>query len=449
MKGLFIAIILFFQISCVEAQIFPAGSRVCFVGNSITNNGEFHHNILLYHLTRYPKENVSFFNCGISGDVTGGILTRMEDDILVHKPTHIVLMIGMNDVKRSLYGEQVSSNADTLALREKAIGVYKTNLEKIINIFLAKKIKLILQRPTIYDQTALLPTSNNLGVNDALKICADFVSDLAKINHLQVVDYWTIMNTINHEIQKKDPASTLTSNDRVHPQSTGHLIMAYQFLKDLKADSYISEVSLTSKGKAAYLYNCDLINVNSSKNRYSFSIKEKALPFPIISQQESALQLVPFQKEFNQQYFRITDLPNGKYTLSIDTIFIGLFSAEDLEHGINLATYRNTPQYQQSMKLRNILTDLWIQESNLRNIKFIEYNSDYIKCIDKSSLEAVKNCLMPVFKLKSTEYYSNQLIKYLLNKPFEKKITEISIMLRKQAYKISQPKKHIYTLEKK
>jgi endoglucanase len=110
-----------FQLSHGESQIFPSGSRVCFVGNSITNNGEFHHNILLFHLTRYPKENVSFFNCGISGDVTAGILNRMEDDILIHQPTHIVLMIGMNDVRRSLYSENISTNSDTLEQREKAI----------------------------------------------------------------------------------------------------------------------------------------------------------------------------------------------------------------------------------------------------------------------------------------------------------------------------------------
>jgi len=68
--------------------LFEKGSRVCFVGNSITHNGGFHHNILLYHVTRFPKQPVSFYNCGISGDVTGGVLKRMEDDILVHRPRH-------------------------------------------------------------------------------------------------------------------------------------------------------------------------------------------------------------------------------------------------------------------------------------------------------------------------------------------------------------------------
>ncbi len=441
-----------FMLCClgsVVAQIFPSGSRVCFVGNSITNNGEFHHNILLYHLTRYPSENVSFFNCGISGDVTGGILNRMDDDILVHQPTHIVLMIGMNDVKRSLYGEYVTTNADTLAQRQKAISVYKTNLEKIINIFFSKKLTVILQKPTIYDQTAKLPTKNNLGVNDALKACADFVGDLATKYQLQVVDYWTILNQLNQQLQKKDASATLTSNDRVHPQSTGHFIMAYQFLIAMKASKYISEIAFSKDGSVQSSTNCTLLKSKKKKNTYSFSIQEKALPFPIISQQEMALQLVPFQEAFNQQIFRITDLPEGTYALNIDTTFIGNFSAEDVKAGINLATYETTPQYQQSLALRNVLVELWKQESNLRSIKFIEYNDDYRKCTDKSSLEAIKNCLTPVFKAKNSDFYMNQLDKYITNKPLEKKLMDVSDELRKKAHQISQPVLHIYTLIKK
>jgi lysophospholipase L1-like esterase len=448
MRLFIITVFFIFQLSHGESQIFPSGSRVCFVGNSITNNGEFHHNILLFHLTRYPKENVSFFNCGISGDVTAGILNRMEDDILIHQPTHIVLMIGMNDVRRSLYSENISTNSDTLEQREKAILNYKINLEKIIKIFLSKKIQVILQKPTIYDQTGILPTKNNLGVNDALKVCADFIGDMANAYHLEVVDYWTIMNSINQQMQKKNPSATLTSNDRVHPQSAGHLVMAYQFLKTLRAEQFVSSISLNTKGTVQSSNNCDLIKASRFNNTYSFTIKEKSLPFPIVSQQENALQLVSFQEDLNQQLFKITDLPVGAYKLLIDSILIGSFSSEDFHLGIDLSFYKLTPQYQQSIALRNVLNELWVQESNLRNIKFIEYNNDYLKCVDRTSLDALKNCLMPVFELKNTDYYKNQLTKYLLNKPNEQKIIEVSNMLKVKAFELAQPKIHQFNVVK-
>jgi endoglucanase len=77
---------------------FEKNARVVFVGNSITHGGMFHNNILLYHVTRFPHKNILTFNCGVSGDVTWGVLDRMEEDILINKPTHAVIMLGMNDV---------------------------------------------------------------------------------------------------------------------------------------------------------------------------------------------------------------------------------------------------------------------------------------------------------------------------------------------------------------
>jgi len=207
---------------------FKQGERVCFVGNSITNAGEFHHNILLYHITRFPNVPATVFNCGVSGDDTERVIRRMESDILVNKPTKAIIMLGMNDVRRSLYGERPTTDPGTLKQRAEAIELYKANYEQIVQTFLSKNISVVLQKPSIYDQTAKLPTSNGLGVNDALKQCADFIQHIAEKHQLVSVDYWTIMTNINAEIQKKDSTATLTSKDRVHPQSTGHFVMFYQ-----------------------------------------------------------------------------------------------------------------------------------------------------------------------------------------------------------------------------
>ncbi len=101
----------------VNKSPFPSGSKVCFIGNSITNNGEYYNDLWMYYATRFPTEQILFYNCGISGDVAGGILKRMDQDILIHQPSHAVMMIGMNDVKRSLYGKSQASDS----LKEKAL----------------------------------------------------------------------------------------------------------------------------------------------------------------------------------------------------------------------------------------------------------------------------------------------------------------------------------------
>lgn len=81
-----------------QFPLFKDNDRVCFIGNSITMNGKFHNYIELFYATRFPDRKIEFYNCGISGDVSGGMLERMDSDILIHKPTWSVLMVGMNDI---------------------------------------------------------------------------------------------------------------------------------------------------------------------------------------------------------------------------------------------------------------------------------------------------------------------------------------------------------------
>ncbi len=448
MKITFFAGLLFCFTACFAQPetetFFGKGSRVCFVGNSITNNGEFHHNILLYHITRFPEQPVSFYNCGISGDNTSGVLNRMEDDILVHQPTHVVVMLGMNDVNRSLYGPKATDNADTLRRREEAISTYKLNLEKIINLFLSKNIKVILQKPTIYDQTGVLSAANNLGVNDALKHCADFITTLAGKYKLPAVDYWTILNQVNQQMQKMDPAATITGPDRVHPASPGHLIMAYQFLKSGGAPQYVSKISI---GKNAKSLNCEISSVSKRKNEVAFTVKENALPFPVTENQQKGIELVPFTNGLNLEILSVSGLKPGQYQLSIDGEKICIFSEVQLKEGINLAAHKNTPQYYQALRVRDKLTELWQMEAALRALKFIEYNPYFKNAPDKNNMVSLKTYLDSIFTVKySNPYYTTQLTKYFENKPKQKEYEEKSEMLRQEVYLMARPSEHRFRI---
>ncbi len=440
------------EVNPTDSLFFRNGNRICFVGNSITNNGEFHHNIYLFHLTRYPQEQITFFNCGISGDVTGGILKRMDDDILINNPTHAVIMIGMNDVRRNLYGQRPTQNADTLRMRREAIDLYKQNLEKIIEVFLSKNIRVILQKPSIYDQTGQLQAFNNFGVNDALKACADYIEIMAAKYKLPVVDYWTIMTNLNTELQKSNPSATLTSKDRVHPESTGHLVMAYQFLKTEKLTPLVSKIIINAKTKKlqANLGNCLMNNYLNSAEVISFDVKELSLPFPVAVNQQKALDLVPFMKELNMEYFRISNLKPGEYEIKIDNTLIGTFNHKALDEGINLAEIRETPQYQQSLKVRTVLEELWKLEANLRGLKFIEYNPYFKSCPDKENLATVQTYLDSVFTAKyDNPYYKLKLGEYIKNKPFEAGFKTRSDSLRNEAIKAAQPVVHHFEIRRK
>lgn len=452
MRTLFTAIVLAISVVSSTAQqpIFKAGDRVCFVGNSITNNGEFYHNILTYYVTRFPNQPVTFFNCGISGDVCSGVLKRMNDDILIHHPTYAVIKLGMNDVNRGLYTIYPTTNADTLAKREEAIDTYKIRLDSIINIFLSKRIKVILQKPTIYDQTAAIKKENNFGVNEALKRCADYIQTLADKYNLPVVDYWTILNNINTQLQKKNDTATIIGPDRVHPGPAGHLIMGYQFLKTTKAPQYVSEIVIDKDAETSNQQskNCIVTEYTNEKNGVSLKIKENALPFPTIERQKQALELVPFINDLSVEKFVVKNADKSN-ELHIDNVLVGVFSGDELGKGINLTLYTNTPQYQQAKKVRETLDKMWKAVADLRTIEFVEFKvvNDYKG--NKDNIGELKNYFDLLIKTKfaTNTYYKPQLEKYIIVKPNQSKLWQDFNNYREEAYKEAQPIEHTFTIK--
>ncbi len=432
-----------------QTNLFQKGDKVCFVGNSITNNGEFYHNILLYYATRFPEQPVTFFNCGISGDVCRGVLNRMDKDILNHHPTHAVIMIGMNDVNRGLYTVNPTSNADTLVKREEAINIYKVRLDSIVTIFLSKGIKVILQKPTIYEQTAKIPKENNFGVNDALKVCADYNQTLSDRYHLPIVDYWTILNNIDLELQQKDSTATIIGADRVHPGSPGHLIMAYQFLKTTKAPQYISEIVIENNAKASNKKskNCLVSNYVNGKDLIRFKVKENALPFPVKKEQAQALALVSFINELSVEKLIIKNAGKSNQ-LIIDTTLIGFFSKEELANGINLSLYPNSPQYKQAIQVSAILDKMRRAASDLRTIAFVEYNflTQYNGDIENAYLKKAYLDDLLKTKLSSSPYYKAQFDKFILVKPNQKQLEFDFEKYREDAYRLAIPKEHSFEL---
>lgn len=429
---------------------FISGDRVVFLGNSITCNGEFHHNVKLYYQTRYPQADVAFFNAGVSGDVTGGILRRIDADVMIHKPTHVVIMIGMNDVERGLYGPQATNNADTLARREAAITKYKTNLEKIVVILKEKGLQVALQKPSIYDQTGDLKAKNNLGVNDALHSCANFMGELSAKYQIPTVDYWSIMTQINEQIQKKDLKNTIVSGDRVHPASAGHLVMSFQFLKTSQVPSLVSKIEIKKSKTSAQ--NAQINDLVFEKRKVQFTANEMALPFPIVKSQKEAIDWVPFHGDLNQQTLKIRGLKKGQYNVLIDNEIVGSFDQIRLKKGLNLATLENTPQYKQALEVRKALERAWKNEENLRAIYWIEFNQMGDFTGDRANLEEIKSFLSNKYetKLKQSPYasfFKSQIDKYGTLKPNQNQYQQEMEQALAEAKKLAQTKPHSFLIQ--
>lgn len=69
----------------------PSSGGIIFLGNSITETGDW----------KKLLKDPTVLNRGISGDVSFGILNRL-DEVIRHKPSKIFLLIGINDLSKGI-----------------------------------------------------------------------------------------------------------------------------------------------------------------------------------------------------------------------------------------------------------------------------------------------------------------------------------------------------------
>ena len=341
-----------------SAPQFQNGDKICFVGDSITQAGGYHFNILLFYATRFPDRRIEGYNCGVNGDSSGGLLVlkRYQWDVLdEHHPNIVTLMYGMNDVGRLYYGkDKIGPDWDNK--RKWPLLGYPKQMHQLSEIFTQAGCKIIYLTPSIYDQTGNQASENNFGVNDALAVCGEDCRKLAAEFHGGLVDFNDPMGRINAEQQQKDPSFTLIGPDRIHPLATGQLVMAYLFLTAQKVPAIVSDLSIDAATSGVVRQdNGAVTNVKPENGGLTFIAKENALPFPLSADGLKKVEaLVPFTNDLNREILTVANLPAGYYQVSIDGQKVQDCTADDLKNGINLATNVDTPQYKQALKVLDL-----------------------------------------------------------------------------------------------
>lgn len=360
---------------------FKTGDRVTFIGNSITDGGHYHSYIWLYYMTHFPMQRMWMANCGVGGDTSKEILTRLDGDVLSKKPTVLTLTFGMNDSGYFEYnGDQPEKFADEkLAEARKNFGAIEKRLQQLPGT------RIVMVGTSPYDQTSTFNDNVFRNKNNNMGRMVAMQDSTAKANGWEFVDFWAPMNAINAEQQKTDPKFTLIGTDRVHPDTDGHLVMAYLFLKAQgMAGLKVADVEVNAKtAKVVRSGNCTISNVRNNRGILTFDYLADALPYPLDTisrgwgsqrRQIDALKVIPqFMDEMNNEAFRITGL-KGSYRMEIDDVLIDTISADKMAKGINLACYAHTPQYQQAKTIMELNETRWQIEREFRDYTWLQYN---------------------------------------------------------------------------
>jgi lysophospholipase L1-like esterase len=394
------------------AEPFVDGDRVCWVGDSITAAARYHSLVRLFYDTRYPDREIDYHNCGFGGDTATMIMSpvtkrfRFEQDILSRRPTVAVVMLGMNDLALKGYTDLEGAPEERQHL---ALSSYEKHMEKLIQELAGSGSRIILVQPSIYDATAVFDGTPDKyeGAQARLGFGAEKIRAWSRLYRTGLVDFYHPMTALNAGQQTKDPSFSIVGKDRIHPGPTGHFVMAYLFLKDTGMSPTVADIALDAETATVLSSgNCDITGLEASKEQITFTYTAKALPFPVAKEYTPALNLVPFTEELNQETLKITNLPDGLWSLAIDGENCGKYRGSELASGINLAGNVNTPQYRQAAKILELSTERQNLEGLLRQADNLRYyhakqglcpveNAEEVRKIMRSKLEVQKKAPQP------------------------------------------------------
>ena len=176
---------------------------------------------LLYNMF-FPGNEVKFLNKGISGDRTGGLLHRLDEDVLANRPDFIIILIGINDVWRAM-----DQNDPTSA--EKFKENYELLLTKIKTAL--PEIKILIMEPF------LLRSVVNQGAVTAYETWYEDLGPkiaAARIAAAKYADYFLALDGLLNEACADYESPGALAYDGVHPTNAGNSLIALEIMKFLK-----------------------------------------------------------------------------------------------------------------------------------------------------------------------------------------------------------------------
>ncbi|MBR1969796.1 MAG: SGNH/GDSL hydrolase family protein [Clostridia bacterium] len=201
---------------------FPENSRVCFVGDSITYNNGFISHISAFYHEHFKERNVNFYNCGVAGGRISTALPILDEDVLSYRPTHAVIMFGINDSERCWL--DLPKSMERYEKMVSAYEVYKKNLAEICRRLRENDVEIILCTQIPYDEYQNSEVAPLKGGYALMAGYAEYVRQFAKENGYGLCDYH---RNFSRAIQKED----LINPDRVHPNDRGQFLIAKCFLE--------------------------------------------------------------------------------------------------------------------------------------------------------------------------------------------------------------------------
>ncbi len=331
--GLALIFALFAQPSAQTMPLaFKHGDRVVWLGDSITAAYTYGRYIETFFLLRRPDLDLTFFNAGIGGHSALDGLNRLDRDVLVHRPTVVVINFGMNDAAYPANSPHAAfiQNIQTIIARLREGGV--------------KRIIWVEPSP-----------ANIAGVTSPSKLIdrQKQLERLVSAMQAQAVDADVL------KVQWQQPlknALALTASspdvklipDRIHPSALGHALMAVEFLKQTGANLSASVIqsSVSDHGVESHFFPAGAIDRKPMQfqaalgrgKSVSVDVGMALPPVPfVLSQTQIQLIASPELDALRSLVWRVSGLDGQtRYKVEVDGLSVGRFTGDELARGVDV-----------------------------------------------------------------------------------------------------------------
>jgi len=165
--------------------------------------------------TDLSNHNIKILNTGISGNTVVDLESRWQDDVINHKPDCLSVMIGINDVWQQ-FDNFANGNLVEINRYEQT---YRTLLSEVKNNLAG----LVIMSPYYIEPDKQNPIRKAMDAygNVAMKLAKEFDATFVNVQ-------------TGFDIYLKNNSYNTICDDHVHPNHTGHQIIATSFLNAIK-----------------------------------------------------------------------------------------------------------------------------------------------------------------------------------------------------------------------
>jgi len=344
-----------------EPFFLQGGERIVFFGDSITQSGLYAGYIETFLLTRFPDKQFEIINRGISGETLSGTSEieqnpprpdahkRFSRDITPLKPDVLVSCFGMNDGNYHPFSEELFAK-------------YRSGVERLIRRAAEQaKTKLVIMTPPPFDPYRKKMSDSNakhwgykytfIGYDDVLERYSQWLLTFRKDGFV-VADVHTAIN--NHLAERrKGKVSFYMSGDGVHPNPTGHWLMAQTLLLAWNTPAEAGSAHIDANTKTPVQGDVSGLKIQDGTIECTWL---SALPMPMDPRWDAeSVALEKVAERLNRHRLKVTSLAPGRYRLFANDEMITELGNDALANGIDLLDLPKFPTVKQSQEVLKLV----------------------------------------------------------------------------------------------